>query len=515
MKKDLNLKKSIDNDLQNVKAGTLSTPVNISKEKVQVDGDLDCSGNLTVNGSTAASFDSLSTGTLNADTLNCPDINATQIDFSEVSGEVVGINNPATRQLDLDCNVLNVNGASNTGNTTIMNITGNSSQDVAIVLREGVSSNYHIGIDESDSDKLKIGQGAAVGTASIAEMKDEVVLKKPLHVDNDTAAEDNLKVFADESNPVLTVGGEGGNNSTLKMYENGGESTDDFFKIQVTEHGETVLSTTDAAGADGDISLNPDGDIILNTNSGHTIIDSHETVVLDARDTAASGQDIIFKQNGVQTAFIKTSSLNLKEVANANADSNGYGQIWIKNDTPNNLYFTDDTGQDVQLTNNGATVDNRWRYHQNARFYTRYDNWYYPSSVYGMNSVNWSLTSSSATKRTTWLDAYNPGLVMSDDITLTEYYFYGNFTSSQTYELCMLKGTGVTPGSAGDFTLSDIGSTQSVSATSGVLYKIGETGLSVSLSEGDIIVPALRRTTTDTSTYYYFEFSMNLKGVYQ
>ena len=307
------------------------------------------------------------------------------------------------------------------------------------------------------------------------------------------------------SNTFASFAAEDGSYSRFTMYEQGGSSSDDYMKLDVAEHGATTLTTHDNAGLAANLTFTVDG---------HTTIDSVETVILDGRDTSGSGKEIIIKPNGTERAFFNASTFNIKEAASSPGVEQEYGQLWVKSDTPNNLYFRDDAGNNVQLTNNGATADNRWRYHQNARFYTRYDNWYYPSSVYGMNSVNWSTTSSSSTKRTTWLDAYNPCLVMTDDITLTEYYFYGNFTSSQTYELCMLKGTGVTYGSAGDYSLSDIGSTQSVSATSNILYKIGETGLSVSLSAGDIIIPALRRTTTDTSSYTYFEFSMNLKGVY-
>jgi len=40
---------------------------------------------------------------------------------------------------------------------------------------------------------------------------------------------------------------------------------------------------------------------------------------------------------------------SLKEQSNANADTVGYGQIWIKNETPNELWFTDDGGNDVRV----------------------------------------------------------------------------------------------------------------------------------------------------------------------
>ena len=45
MSKDLNINNTINNDLQNVKADKETTPVNISKNKVQVDGDLNVTGN--------------------------------------------------------------------------------------------------------------------------------------------------------------------------------------------------------------------------------------------------------------------------------------------------------------------------------------------------------------------------------------------------------------------------------------------------------------------------------------
>jgi hypothetical protein len=42
-------------------------------------------------------------------------------------------------------------------------------------------------------------------------------------------------------------------------------------------------------------------------------------------------------------------TIDLKEQAAANADVASYGQIWVKNTAPNELWFTDDAGTDVQL----------------------------------------------------------------------------------------------------------------------------------------------------------------------
>ena len=43
-------------------------------------------------------------------------------------------------------------------------------------------------------------------------------------------------------------------------------------------------------------------------------------------------------------------SMSLKEQASANTDTAAYGQLWVKTATPNELYFTTDAGDDIQLT---------------------------------------------------------------------------------------------------------------------------------------------------------------------
>ena len=48
-------------------------------------------------------------------------------------------------------------------------------------------------------------------------------------------------------------------------------------------------------------------------------------------------------------------SLKVKEKADAIADTAAYGQLWVKNTSPNQLYFTNDDGNDVQITS-GASL---------------------------------------------------------------------------------------------------------------------------------------------------------------
>jgi hypothetical protein len=57
-----------------------------------------------------------------------------------------------------------------------------------------------------------------------------------------------------------------------------------------------------------------------------------------------------FQANAIITTGTVTSGpVFIAEQAAADADVAGQGQLWIKNDTPNTLWFTDDAGTDVQI----------------------------------------------------------------------------------------------------------------------------------------------------------------------
>lgn len=91
---------------------------------------------------------------------------------------------------------------------------------------------------------------------------------------------------------------------------------DDHFKITtVSGTGATTLETVSAA-ADGDLTIVTDGELKFIP----------------------------------VTKVISNKPLVILEGAAAVADSAGYGQIWVKDETPNELYFTTDAGDDIQLT---------------------------------------------------------------------------------------------------------------------------------------------------------------------
>jgi len=266
------------------------------------------------------------------------------------------------------------------------------------------------------------------------------------------------------------------------LYENIGASTNDKFYIGCGANGATEIATQDGAGTAADLTIVPDGSLSLEPSASLTL----------------------------------KSSVHQLEQASADADQAGYGQLWTKNATPNELYFTNDAGNDIQITSGssmaggGGGGTSYWIQQWSGRAYTKNLNWFRPNSIYGIAYYNWNTNTNSTSLPSTWPDSNNPMIVVPKDCTLTEYNFTGNFNSAQTYEVALMKGTGVTYGSAGDYTLSNVGSTQSQAATAMILYSIGETGLSVSLSKGDMLVPFVRRTTLDSVSQFFFELSMSI-----
>jgi len=92
-----------------------------------------------------------------------------------------------------------------------------------------------------------------------------------------------------------------------------------------------------------------------------------ESVYLDADTAHLSGAQTF---TGAKTF---DDNIFIKESASADADVAGDGQLWVKNDTPNNLYFTNDAGNDVQITNgsslaggSGGATDHYMDWHYNS-----------------------------------------------------------------------------------------------------------------------------------------------------
>ena len=141
----------------------------------------------------------------------------------------------------------------------------------------------------------------------------------------------------------------------------------------------------------------------------------------------------------------------------------------------------------------------------------QYNNWYYCTHItYGGQYYYWFYSNGSTSLPSTWADSYHPSYLIPKAGTITGYTFAGNISSNDTVECAMMKGVQPTYGSAGDYSLSQVGATQSAGGANQILYKWEQTGLSVSVAKNDIIMPCFRRTTDNDASYVYFEVSINV-----
>ena len=119
----------------------------------------------------------------------------------------------------------------------------------------------------------------------------------------------NTVTGADTNTGIYQKVTDGGND--LKFVSSANSSN--MFTLSTGTNAATILETTDAVGANADLTLDPDGELIL-------------TPVTEVQSDAP---------------------LKIKESADAVADTAGYGQIWVDTATPNELAFTDDAGTDI------------------------------------------------------------------------------------------------------------------------------------------------------------------------
>lgn len=230
------------------------------------------------------------------------------------------------------------------GKTIKLNATGNLTLDAASIYLDSGNGRFYFYNNGDTDDYMRLNVNAS-GSILIttydsdgAEGHYSIVPDGKIKLGALDGAADSIQCNLGV-NTFASFAAEDGSYSQLRLYENGGESSDDYLEIKCEEHGAATLSTIDAAGAQANITVQPNGDFKVDA--------------IGVEIDASTGLHY-FMTSGTTKAFFRATSLNLAEAANAHSDAAGYGQVWVKSDTPNNLYFTDDTGQDVQITNNGS-----------------------------------------------------------------------------------------------------------------------------------------------------------------
>lgn len=202
--------------------------------------------------------------------------------------------------------------------------------------------------------------------------------------------------------------------------------------------------------------------------------------------------------------------------AHGDTPANGYGAIYVNGDK---LYFKTDGGTATDLTAGGGGTQEAI-FNFSARWYTRYNYWYFPSTVYGHKDLNWRTSFNSTSFPQSWSATSNPVFVAPKAFTLTSFESYGNISlsgqSTVDCELALLKGT-PSYGNAGSIFLSQVGTTRQMTHNTGRMVAMSQAvsgNQNASIAKGDILIPCFRRTSTVSSSFGYYEMNFNILGEY-
>ena len=160
------------------------------------------------------------------------------------------------------------------------------------------------------------------------------------------------------------------------LYE-GGDGDDD--------NNDAILTLNSSTGYDAVIRLYKGAGLVWSMgNDG----DDSDILKFDVGTAVGGATKLALDSSGNTT---QEGSISIKEKASAVADTAAYGQLWVKSETPNELYFTTDAGDDIQLTDGtsaaggGGSSTSYWHqivsgYRSNntstSTYYTFYRNWY-------------------------------------------------------------------------------------------------------------------------------------------
>jgi hypothetical protein len=69
---------------------------------------------------------------------------------------------------------------------------------------------------------------------------------------------------------------------------------------------------------------------------------------------ATSGKYMLWDESADE--LVLSGTMKIKEQSSADTDTAGFGQLWVKTETPNTLYFTDDAGTDQAMASTGKSI---------------------------------------------------------------------------------------------------------------------------------------------------------------
>jgi hypothetical protein len=362
-----------------------------------------------------------------------------------------------------------------------------------------------------------------------------------------------------------------------KFIKNPSLHTTDEFKIQSSAANKPILliestsadnkcaeltffknanATTGGVGRIAFDGLNDNGDVVeygrISCNSSD-ITDNDERAIMyfyvlpDEGFSEFNNAQLALKLEGTSTAdFTKATiydtlhlgssaagaTLQIGERADHLTTEAGMGQLWVKSNTPADLYYTDDAGQDVRITNDGELAVSggsdfkkqyisqlhRWGTDSSpstSEFYGGYRTNYYRNAIfYGLNASDDTDTSATAWTVISYSDflAHAPCTVTGMSAVARQ-----DFANADV-ELCLFKATiadnvSHTSNQAVDFVCkvafaanADTTSVHAVHSTASI------DGTGADLDAGDMLFLAFRYTSSGSSDakYWYIRHTIEI-----
>ena len=279
LKTDVELQK----DPKIVKSGEEISSLELSTfgNKSKFNGDLDVHGNI---------------GTIDHNsrvrTFKIESLDALKIATHRSDANAVESNNEITFQTDSNLSKIR------------FNIEGQSSANRFAALSASALSGSLSLLNKSDDNDT--GEGAIEITAdnSTNAAQGYIGIKASgiLTLDAETKTEGNGVQFKLDNTKVGDVTGHG-SATQFRLYENIGASTNDYLNIAVAANGATTISTVDAAGSSGDLTLSPDGNLNITVGAGRHVEFDGMGVGFDLGTATYGATDTIvrFDQGNKQT----------------------------------------------------------------------------------------------------------------------------------------------------------------------------------------------------------------------
>ena len=171
------------------------------------------------------------------------------------------------------------------------------------------------------------------------------------------------------TNRAFSMWGEVDNTTTFLMYEMGGASTSDYFKMETSEHGATTISTVDGASDNADLTIAPDGKLLISSNtyltagrrfffdgaSGHSYISEDSADLLNFQ---VGGVNLMAIAEDATTSAAQSSKIYtgcpiyLRDIGGvSDTPPSNYGSLYVNSDV---LYFKTDGGTVTNLLSGGG-----------------------------------------------------------------------------------------------------------------------------------------------------------------